>query len=155
MNKTNAIRKLDTEKIQYEIFEYPTDGSIDAISVAHYLNENPAQVFKTLVTQSGTRMNYVFVVPGCNELDLKKAAKVVNEKSIELIPQKQLLPLTGYIHGGCSPIEMKKLFKTVIDVTARNYEYIYVSAGKVGMQIKINSNDLLKVVNGEYGEISK
>lgn len=155
MNKTNAIRKLDTEKIQYEIFEYPTDGSIDAISVAHYLNENPAQVFKTLVTQSGTRMNYVFVVPGCNELDLKKAAKVVNEKSIEMIPQKQLLPLTGYIHGGCSPIGMKKLFKTVIDVTARNYEYIYVSAGKVGMQIKINSNDLLKVVNGEYGEISK
>lgn len=155
MNKTNAIRKLDTEKIQYEIFEYPTDGSIDAISVAHYLNENPAQVFKTLVTQSGTRMNYVFVVPGCDELDLKKAAKVVNEKSIEMIPQKQLLPLTGYIHGGCSPIGMKKLFKTVIDVTARNYEYIYVSAGKVGMQIKINSNDLLKVVNGEYGEISK
>lgn len=155
MNKTNAIRKLDTEKIQYEIFEYPTDGSIDAISVAHYLNVNSAQVFKTLVTQSGTRMNYVFVVPGCNELDLKKAAKVVNEKSIEMIPQKQLLPLTGYIHGGCSPIGMKKLFKTVIDVTARNYEYIYVSAGKVGMQIKINSNDLLKVVNGEYGEISK
>ena len=155
MNKTNAIRKLDTEKIQYEIFEYPTDGSIDAISVAHYLNENPAQVFKTLVTQSETRTNYVFVVPGCDELDLKKAAKVVNEKSIEMIPQKQLLPLTGYIHGGCSPIGMKRLFKTVIDITASNYEYIYVSAGKVGTQIKINSNDLLKVVNGEYGEISK
>ena len=155
MNKTNALRMLDSSKVNYEVFEYPTDGNIDAISVANYLNENPSQVFKTLVTVSANRINYVFVVPGNKELDLKKAAKLVNEKSIEMIPQKTLLPLTGYIHGGCSPVGMKKLFKTVIDSSASNYDYIYVSAGKVGMQVKINPNDLINAVKAEYGEISK
>lgn len=155
MNKTNALRMLDSGKVNYEVFEYPTDGNIDAISVANYLNENPSQVFKTLVTVSANRINYVFVVPGNKELDLKKAAKLVNEKSIEMIPQKTLLPLTGYIHGGCSPVGMKKLFKTVIDSSASNYDYIYVSAGKVGMQVKINPNDLINAVKAEYGEISK
>lgn len=155
MNKTNALRMLDSSKVNYEVFEYPTDGNIDAISVANYLNENPSQVFKTLVTVSANRINYVFVVPGNKELDLKKAAKLVNEKSIEMIPQKTLLPLTGYIHGGCSPVGMKKLFKTVIDSSASNYDYIYVSAGKVGMQVKINPNDLISAVKAEYGEISK
>ena len=155
MNKTNALRLLDAKKTNYEVFEYQTDSNIDAVSVASYLNENPSQVFKTLVTVSNNRVNYVFVVPGDKELDLKKAAKLVDEKSIEMIPQKQLLPLTGYIHGGCSPIGMKKLFKTIIDTSASSYDYIYVSAGKIGMQIKINPNDLLKTVNGEYGEIQK
>lgn len=155
MNKTNALRMLDSSEVNYEVFEYPTDGNIDAISVANYLNENPSQVFKTLVTVSANRINYVFVVPGNKELDLKKAAKLVNEKSIEMIPQKTLLPLTGYIHGGCSPVGMKKLFKTVIDSSASNYDYIYVSAGKVGMQVKINPNDLINAVKAEYGEISK
>ena len=128
---------------------------LSLIALGKYLNENPSQVFKTLVTISNNRVNYVFVVPGDKELDLKKAAKIVEEKSIEMIPQKQLLPLTGYIHGGCSPIGMKKLFKTVIDETAKNYESIYVSAGKIGMQIKINPDDLLKIVNGIYGDIRK
>ena len=155
MNKTNALRKLDNEKIQYEVFEYPSDGAIDAISVANFLNEDPKQVFKTLVTVAPSKTNYVFVVPGSGELDLKKAAKLVNEKSIEMIPQKQLLPLTGYIHGGCSPVGMKKLFKTVIDESASAYEKIYVSAGKVGMQVKLDPNDLLKVINGIYGDIKK
>lgn len=155
MNKTNAIRQLDTNKINYEVFEYPTNGALDAISVANYLNEKPEQVFKTLVTVGTSKTNYVFVVPGNNELDLKKAAKVVNEKAIEMIPQKTLLPLTGYIHGGCSPIGMKKLFKTVIDETAILYDYIYVSAGRIGMQIKINPNDLLKIINGEFKDIKK
>lgn len=155
MNKTNALRLLDNLKIDYEVFEYDTNGPIDAVSVAKYLNENPEQVFKTLVTVSSNKINYVFVVPGNRELDLKKAAKVVNEKSIEMIPQKQLLPLTGYIHGGCSPVGMKKQFKTVIDESASNFEYIYVSAGKVGMQIKIKPSDLVKSVNAQLSGISK
>lgn len=155
MNKTNAIRQLDTNNIKYEVFEYPTSGALDAVSVAGYLNENPEQVFKTLVTVGASKTNYVFVVPGNNELDLKKAAKAVNEKSIEMIPQKTLLPLTGYIHGGCSPIGMKKLFKTTIDETAILYDYIYVSAGKIGMQIKINPNDLVSLINAEYIDIKK
>ena len=155
MNKTNALRLLDNLKINYEVFEYDTSGPIDALSVSKYLNENPSQVFKTLVTISNNRVNYVFVVPGNLELDLKKAAKAVNEKSIEMIPQKQLLPLTGYIHGGCSPIGMKKQFKTIIDSSATSFDYIYVSAGKVGMQIKINPNDLIRTVNGIFEDISK
>lgn len=155
MQKTNAIRLLDSKKIKYELFEYPTDGNIDAISVANLLNENPAQVFKTLVTVSSSNINYVFVVPGNGELDLKKAAKLVGEKSIEMIAQKNLLPLTGYIHGGCSPIGMKKAFKIIIDDSARNYEEIFVSAGKVGMQVKINTNELASLVNGEFGGVKK
>lgn len=155
MNKTNALRLLDSKKIKYEVFEYPSDGKIDAVSVAQYLNESPKQVFKTLVTVSNNNINYVFVVPGSFELDLKKAAKLVNEKSIDMIPQKNLLPLTGYIHGGCSPIGMKKLFKTIIDESAVLYEHIYVSAGKIGMQVKISPTDLINVINGEIGDISK
>lgn len=155
MNKTNAIRFLDKNKIEYEVFEYPSDGPLDAKSVANFLNENVSQVFKTLVTIAPSKNNYVFVVPGDSELDLKKAAKVVNEKSIEMIPQKNLLPLTGYIHGGCSPIGMKKLFKTIIDNSAINFDKIYCSAGKVGMQIKINPNDLIKIINGEFADIKK
>ena len=155
MNKTNAIRFLDTNKIEYEVFEYPTDGALDAVSVAGFLNEDPSCVYKTLVTVAPSKTNYVFVVPGNGELDLKKAAKAVNEKAIEMVPQKTLLPLTGYIHGGCSPIGMKKLFKTVIDDSAILYDKIYVSAGKIGMQIKINPDDLVKLVNAEYKEIRK
>jgi len=155
MNKTNALRLLDSQKISYDVYEYSTSGSIDALSVASYLNEDPSQVFKTLVTVSSSNINYVFVLPGNKELDLKKAAKLVKEKSIEMIPQRTLLPLTGYIHGGCSPVGMKKLFKTIIDISASTYDYIYVSAGKVGMQVKLNPNDLIKIINGEYGDISK
>lgn len=155
MNKTNAIRFLDTNKIEYEVFEYPTDGPLDAISVAGFLNEDPNTVFKTLVTVSSSKTNYVFVVPGNGELDLKKAAKAVNEKAIEMVPQKTLLPLTGYIHGGCSPIGMKKLFKTIVDDSAILYDKIYVSAGKIGMQVKINPDDLLSLISAEYKEIRK
>lgn len=155
MNKTNAIRQLDTNKIKYEALEYSTDGPLDAVSVAGYLKENPEQVFKTLVTVGASKINYVFVVPGNNELDLKKAAKAVKEKSIEMIPQKTLLPLTGYIHGGCSPIGMKKLFKTIIDETAILYDYIFVSAGRIGAQIKINPDDLAHLINAEYIDIKK
>ena len=155
MNKTNALRILDSKNIVYETFEYRSDGNIDAISVANYLNEDPSCVFKTLVTVSNNNINYVFVVPGNSELDLKKAAKFVDAKSIEMIPQKNLLSLTGYIHGGCSPVGMKKLFVTTVDESALNYEYIYVSAGKIGLQMKIRPQDLIEVINGKYGDVKK
>ena len=154
MNKTNAIRLLDTNNIKYEVFEYPTSGALDAVSVAGYLNEDPEQVFKTLVTVGASKTNYVFVVPGNNELDLKKAAKAVNEKSIEMIPQKTLLPLTGYIHGGCSPIGMKKLFKTTFDLSAIDDSFIYFSAGKVGLQVKLDPRDIEKLIPVSYFDIT-
>jgi len=155
MTKTNALRLLDQANIKYEAFEYDANGPIDAKSVASYLNEPLEIVFKTLVTKGSSNINYVFVVPACSELDLKKAAKYVNEKNIEMIPQKELLPLTGYIHGGCSPIGQKKLFETIVDETALLFDYIYVSGGKVGLQIKINPNDLKTIINAKFADISK
>ena len=159
MNKTNAIRQLDTNNIKYEVFEYPTSGALDAVSVAGYLNENPEQVFKTLVTVGASKTNYVFVVPGNNELDLKKAAKAVNEKSIEMIPQKTLLPLTGYIHGGCSPIGMKKLFKTTIDETEgklKDYpeygaKYANIKIEKIDVDLPVFFGDDLDILKNGVG----
>jgi len=155
MNKTNALRILDFNKINYEVFESVVDENIDAISVAKKLGANKEQVFKTLVTVAPSKEHYVFVLPGDSHLDLKKAAKLVNEKSVEMIPQKELLPLTGYVHGGCSPIGMKKQFKTIVDETCILYEMIYVSAGKIGMQVKIVPDDLLKITNGLIGDLKK
>ena len=131
MEKTNVSRLLDVETINYEMKEYDKN-IVDGLSVAKTLNENAEQVFKTLVTISNNKEYFVFVVPVNKTLDLKKASKATNSKSIEMIPQKQLLPLTGYIHGGCSPIGMKKKFETIIDETAQIFDYIYVSAGKIG-----------------------
>ena len=131
MEKTNVSRLLDVENINYEMKEYDKN-IVDGLSVAKTLNENAEQVFKTLVTISNNKEYFVFVVPVNKTLDLKKASKATNSKSIEMIPQKQLLPLTGYIHGGCSPIGMKKKFETIIDETAQIFDYIYVSAGKIG-----------------------
>ena len=154
MEKTNVLRLLDVENINYEMKEY--DKSIvDGLSVAKTLNENAEQVFKTLVTISSNKEYFVFVVPVNKTLDLKKASKATNSKSIEMIPQKQLLPLTGYIHKVISPIEMKKKFETIIDETAQIFYYIYVSAGKIGYQIKINPNDLIRFINGIYFDIYK
>ena len=130
--KTNVMRLLDGKKIQYTIHDYTESGAIAGEDVASVLGEAPEQVFKTLVTiGSKTKQNYVFLVPVTGELDLKKAAKAVGEKSIEMIKSKELLPLTGYVHGGCSPIGMKKVFTTVIDSTAQNFEKIFFSAGKI------------------------
>ena len=128
--------------------------AISGMEVAEVLGQNPNQVFKTLVTVSGKNINYVFVVPVNKELDLKKAAKAVGEKSIDMIKSKELLPLTGYIHGGCSPIGMKKSFKTVIDESAKNYETIIFSGGKIGYQIEISLSDLEKVIRYELSDIS-
>ncbi|MBQ4010914.1 MAG: aminoacyl-tRNA deacylase, partial [Erysipelotrichales bacterium] len=120
--KTNALRMLDSAGIRYTIHEYRTDGPLDAVSVAGYLHEDPDRVFKTLVTAAPSGNHYVFCIPGNCEMDLKKCAKAVKEKSIAMIPQKELLPLTGYIHGGCSPVGMKKPFVTVIHETAMLYD---------------------------------
>ena len=142
--KTNVMRVLEQKKITYKSHTYTQDASTSGEEIAAILGENPDCVFKTLVTRGKSGQYYVFVVPVAKELDLKKAAKVSGEKSIEMIKQKELLPLTGYIHGGCSPIGMKKQFKTFIHKTAMDFETIFFSAGKVGYQVEINPEDMGK-----------
>ena len=144
--KTNVMRTLEQKKIAYTPHEYPADGPVDGVSVAAYLNQDPEQVFKTLVTKGAGGGYYVFDIPVAENLDLKKAAKAVGEKSIAMLPQKELLPLTGYIHGGCSPIGMKKPFPTVLHESAADCESIYVSAGKIGYQVQLSPGDLQKML---------
>ena len=144
--KTNAMRILDKHKINYKTHDYSSSGAISGIEVATALGENPAQVFKTLVTTGKTGTHYVFMLPVAAELDLKKAAKSVNEKSVEMLKQKDLLPLTGYIHGGCSPIGMKKQFKTVAHITAENFSTIIFSAGAIGWQIELPLSSLKTII---------
>ena len=144
--KTNVMRILDQKKIKHKTYSYVGTGAISGIEVAEVLGQNPKSVFKTLVTVGKSKNNYVFVIPVEKELDLKKAAKAVGEKSIDMIKSKELLPLTGYIHGGCSPIGMKKFFKTIIDISAEEYESIIFSAGKIGYQVEMSIDDLLKVI---------
>lgn len=153
MEKTNVMRLLDASSIDYKAYEYDS-GITDGMLVAKALNEDPDAVFKTLVTVAPSKQHYVFVVPVNCTLNLKKAAKSVNEKAIEMIKQKELLPLTGYIHGGCSPIGMKKPFKTVINETAQLFDEICVSAGKVGKQIQINPYVLAEYVNAEFNDLT-
>ena len=146
MEKTNVMRILDQKKIKYTPHYY--DNNItNGMEVANTLNLDPNKVFKTLVTVGASKRNYVFVVPVNSELDLKKAAIAVSEKSIEMIKSKELLDLTGYIHGGCSPIGMKKPFRTVMNESALNYEEVTFSAGKIGYQVEMNPNDLKKLIN--------
>jgi len=144
--KTNVMRILDQKKIIYESHTYDTTEAISGMEVATVLGQNPNQVFKTLVTVGASKKNYVFVVPVCGELNLKKAAKAVGEKSIQMIKSKELLPLTGYIHGGCSPIGMKKLFPTVVHESATEYDTIIFSGGKIGYQVQLRVEDLKKVI---------
>ena len=136
--KTNAMRFLESKKMDFEIVNYKVDENIDGISVANKLKEDINMVFKTLVTVGADKNNYVFLIPVSKELNFKKAAKAVNIKKIEMIHVKDLKNLTGYIRGGCSPIGMKKLFKTVIDTSINDFEKIYVSGGSLGTQIKIS-----------------
>jgi Cys-tRNA(Pro)/Cys-tRNA(Cys) deacylase len=153
-NKTNAMRILDSLNIEYEYFEYIIDdGKIDGISVADKIGEKRDIVFKTLVTVGADKELYVFVIPVEFELDLKKAAKASSQKNICMLLQKQLTKNTGYVHGGCSPIGMKKQFKTFIDETAMLNEKIIVSAGQVGLQIKLNPKDLGKCINSEFADL--
>ena len=151
--KTNVMRVLEGKKIPYASHSYEPVPTMSGDEIAGILGENPEKVFKTLVTQGKSGAYYVFVVPVDSNLDLKKAAKASGEKAVSMIKQKDLLPLTGYVHGGCSPIGMKKQFPTFIHKTAEEYDKIFVSAGKVGFQIEISSRDLLSITGCIVAEL--
>ena len=152
--KTNVMRMLDKKKINYKHYSYADTDAISGTEVAAALNQNPEQVFKTLVTVAKSKKYYVFMLPVEKELDLKKAAHSVNEKSIEMLKSKELLPLTGYIHGGCSPIGMKKFFTTTIDISAKNFPTIIFSAGKIGYQVEVSLEDLKKIITFDLADIT-
>lgn len=151
--KTNVMRVLDGKKIPYISHTYEPDPSLSGEEIAAILGEEADKVFKTLVTQGKSGAYYVFAVPVQSELDLKKAAKASGEKSVSMIKQKELLPLTGYVHGGCSPIGMKKQFPTFLHETATGYEHIFVSAGKVGFQIELSPRDLISVTGCKVSDL--
>lgn len=153
--KTNVMRILDKTKVKYKSHNYVNTNAINGIDVVNVLNQNPKQVFKTLVTVGKTNEYYVFVVPVSDELDLKKAANCVNEKAIKMLKAKDLLAITGYVHGGCSPIGMKKNFLTIIDASAANFQTIMFSAGKIGYQIEINLEELKKAIKFNLIDIIK
>ncbi len=153
MYKTNVMRILDKAKIPYEAFEYSPELT-EGILITETLGQDRSEVFKTLVTESGDGRHFVFVIPVAETLDLKAAARTVNVKSLSMLKQKELLPLTGYIHGGCSPVGMKKPFRTVIDVTAKLLERFFVSAGKVGFQIKVSPAALAGFIGADFGDIT-
>ena len=154
--KTNAMRILETEGIAYTEHTYDvSDGLLDGFTVAQKCGEDPDQVFKTLVTQGDDREHYVFVIPVAAKLDLKAAAKSVGVKSVEMIPQKDLLKTTGYIHGGCSPVGMKKKFRTVFDETVVLFDTIMVSGGRVGLQVEVNPAELLAVTDGTTAALTR
>lgn len=146
-NKTNVMRILEQKRIKYKGYTYECTEALSGTEVAEALNENPDHVFKTLVTVGKSKEHYVFMIPVAKELNLKKAAAAAGEKNIEMIKSKDLLPLTGYVHGGCSPIGMKKQFKTVIDESAENFETIIFSGGKIGYQVELTLQDLKSVVD--------
>lgn len=146
-NKTNVMRILEQKRIKYKGYTYECTEALSGTEVASALNENPDHVFKTLVTVGKSNVHYVFMIPVAKELNLKKAAAAAGEKNIEMIKSKDLLPLTGYVHGGCSPIGMKKQFKTVIDESAENFETIIFSGGKIGYQVELTLQDLKSVVD--------
>jgi Cys-tRNA(Pro)/Cys-tRNA(Cys) deacylase len=156
ITKTNAVRLLDQDSIPYSLHEYSVvDGQIDGISVAHKINQPVEIVFKTLVASSPSKKVYIYLIPVDKELDLKAAAKSAGEKRVDLIAVKELLGLTGYVRGGCSPIGMKKLFPTFIDMSAKELDYFILSAGKIGMQIQIKPSDLIACTKGEFAEIAR
>lgn len=155
VKKTNAMRILDQNKIPFVIHDYTDSGTTVGMEVAAVLNQDPERVFKTLVTAGSSKTNYVFMVPVNKELHLKKAAQAVGEKSIEMIKSKDLLPLTGYIHGGCSPIGMKKQFKTVVDISASRFDIIMFSGGKIGYQVEVAVEDLKKILSFDLKDITE
>ena len=151
--KTNVMRTLDQKKIPYTAFSYNPDGPIDGVSVAAETGLDAASVFKTLVTKGASGAYYVFDIPVAENLDLKKAARAVGEKSIAMLPQKELLPLTGYVHGGCSPVGMKKQFPTVFHETVNDLELVAVSAGKIGHQVQVKPGDLLNLLRAKTADV--
>ncbi len=148
--KTNAMRTLDQKKLPHKTYELGNTEAVSGVEAARLMNADPAKVFKTLVTVGASKQHYVFVIPAAEELDLKKAAKAAKEKNIEMIRSKELLPLTGYVHGGCSPIGMKKPFPTFVDESAAALETFIFSAGKIGYQIEMAPEDLKKIVPFTY-----
>lgn len=154
MTKTNAMRILDKNKIKYEVIEYDiSDGKIDGVSVAEKTSQALKEVYKTLVTQGNTKTLYVFVIPVNEELNLKKAAKVCGEKKVDMIHVNDIMKLTGYIRGGCSPVGMKKLYKTFIHKDAEALERICVSGGKKGLQVKLSPRDLQESINAIFEDL--
>ena len=154
MKKTNAIRILEAKKIAFQLFHYEFNlEEIDAVSVARKVNAEPGSVFKTLIARSNNNELFAFVIPGNEVLNLKKAASVSNSKKIDMIKEKELLPLTGYIKGGCTSVGLKKQYPIFIDETAQLFDEIYISAGVRGTQIKLNPNDLKKLVNADFVDL--
>ena len=151
--KTNVMRTLDQKKIPYTAHTYDPDGPIDGVSVAAALGQDPAHVFKTLVTKGASGGYYVFDIPVAENLDLKKAARAVGEKSVAMLPQKELLGLTGYVHGGCSPVGMKKQYPTVFHSTVLDYDTIYISAGKIGAQVELAPKALLELLGAQTADL--
>lgn len=151
--KTNAMRILDKNKVTYHIINYECDEFIDGLHTAEKTGAPIDQSFKTLVMQGKSRQYYVFVVPIAEEVDLKSAAKAVNEKSVEMIHVKDITSITGYVRGGCTPLGMKKQFPTVVHESARDFDEIYISGGRIGTTITLNPADLIKVVRGQYCDI--
>ncbi len=151
--KTNAMRILDKNKVKYEVVSYECDEFIDGIHIADKLGQSYDMSFKTLVTVGKTGNYYVFVLPVDKEVDFKKAAKCAGEKNVEMLPVKDINAVTGYIRGGCTPIGMKKLYKTFIHESAKGFDKIIISGGQLGLQIHLNPDDLVKVVNGVYTDI--
>ena len=153
MEKTNVMRVLDSRKIAYTPHFYEADPSRTGAQIAALLGEDPAHVFKTLVTAGRPGKYYVFVIPVEEELNLKKAAAAVGEKSVGMLPQKELLPLTGYVHGGCSPIGMKKPFPTILHETAMLFDTICFSGGKIGYQVETAPDNLIRLADAEYADV--
>lgn len=153
--KTNAMRILEKNNISFEVNTYECDEFIDGLTVAQHNGQNPGQSYKTLVTEGKSGEYYVFVIPIAEELDLKKAAKSVGEKSVEMIHVRDINKITGYIRGGCTPLGMKKQYETVVDKSAEKWSSIIISGGRIGSQIILNPKDLVSVVKGKFEEIIK
>lgn len=158
MIKTNAMRILETAKVGYRAYEYNPNGGVDAVSVAGYIDKPVEQTFKTLVTQAPTEQHgfdyFVFVIPANSELSVKKAAQAAGVKNVEMLPLKKLLPLTGYVHGGCSPLGMKKEFPTFIDETAILFDTICLSGGKIGLTLELNAEDLARAIDAKFADLT-
>lgn len=153
--KTNVMRVLDSKKVKYTEYTYPADPVPSGVEVAAMLGKNPSELYKTLVTRGKSGQYYVFDIAAPCELDLKKAASAVGEKSIEMVKSKELLPLTGYIHGGCSPIGMKKLFKTTFDIECKELEHVIISGGKIGFMVEVSLDDLTRVIPVSFASLTK
>lgn len=153
--KTNAVRLLTQKKLAFQTHDYTDSGAVSGLEVAQVLGQEPQRMFKTLVTEGRSGAHYVFLVPVAGELDLKKAASAVGEKSVAMIKSKDLLPLTGYIHGGCSPVGMKKFFPTVIDQSAAQFDTIFFSGGRIGLQIETSLTELEKVIRFRLADIAE